>query len=558
MSSISSSDRARQTDEVRNAREEYQEKEAELIKKQKKELQKIQQRYDKDVDVLRDSYADQVSNLKEKSHEIITKRDMDNKDKIEKIRGLYLEQLKRKTEEGSSRTEQLENAYKAKLNKEAQIKEQQKTVLKRSFDDSIQERDRQMSEFTTNAREQMREALSSRTQKLNEKHNSEMGSVIKDRDSSVSNLQKTLDDTKSANSNERKQGDRLARAKVDRMNSNFVTQFQNQEHQNASLIESRNQMLQAERNSAKGKYNNALERKLSSLDEAHKMLEDQVADRLERQVRSAKADLSRAKNDRTIDNITNRRIRNLEQGHLRDAYEERMMGLEKERDGMLEVANEITHKRVDNVLNRTEKLIQDTNQNNKLKMNMLNQRNSEDRAQVEMNTKSQLEHIRGKTDQRVSRIMGESAKTQINQEKLHNKTVDELKNSYYENLASNREAQSENLKNIQIKMEERLHANQSKALARHENTLNNFEKKIADMEEKHQQSIKRLEDSYKQRLQGQEKSHKMELDSQGQKVDIQVGQLEANHKQELDRMEKRHQEQMQSLTKQVKYYRGKA
>ena len=60
MSSVSGSDRSRQTDDIRSIREEYEKKEAELIKKQKRELQRAAERQDQQTSKIREEYGEHI------------------------------------------------------------------------------------------------------------------------------------------------------------------------------------------------------------------------------------------------------------------------------------------------------------------------------------------------------------------------------------------------------------------------------------------------------------------------------------------------------------------
>lgn len=557
MSSISASDRNRQTDEVRSTREEYQDKEAELIKKQKKELQRLEQKHQETVDNIKKNFSEEIADLRNKNKDSLTKRDVDNQDKIDKVRGMYLEQIKRKSEEMANRQEAADSSFEDQLAKEKAIHAQQVDTLKRNFDNSLQERDRQIKDFTSKARDEVKDTIGERTDKLSRKYENEMKVMTEDRDRSIGAMQKTLDDVKSLADNDLKTERRSRQGEIDRMNHSFMNTYKNQEYQNNVLLDNKGEVLKEARSGMQKRYQDALEQKLASLDKARESLEDQVDERLDRDVRSAKSELAKVKNDKIVETITSRRLRDLEMTHLQRAYEARMEDLNRERREMLGKANDLTHERIDKVVNRTEGLIQETNRNDKLKMDMLNLKHKEDRGQLEVTHKNQMDYLQGRTEDRVKKIMHETNKALQTSDVIKEKTIDELKNNYYDTLASQREIQTDALNDTRLRMEQRLHENESKAQNKHEETVNFFESRLEKLEENKHAEAKKIEDTFSQKLTSQEKAHKMEMAAQEQKFEIKSSQQEEIHQKELDRLEKRHQEQMQNLSKQIAYAKRK-
>lgn len=557
MSSISASDRNRQNEDVRSTREEYQDKEAELIKKQKKELARLEQRHSEAIDNIKKDFNEEIAGLRNKNREMLTKKDVDNQEKIDKVRSMYLEQIKRKSEDMASRQEAADTSFQDQLAKEKIIHAQQVDNLKRNFDNSLQERDRQIQDFTTKSREEVKDTIAERTDKLGRKHDNEMKVMTEDRDRSLSAMQKTLDDVKAIDENELKTERRSRQGEIDRMNHSFMNTYRNQEYQNNVLLDNKTAVLTEARAGMQKRYQDALEQKLASLDKARENLEDQVDERLDRDVRSAKSELAKVKNDKIVETITNRRLRDLEQTHLQRAYEARMDDLNRERGQMLEKANDVTHERVDQVLNRTEGLLQETNRNDKLRMDMINLKHREDRGQLEVSHKNQVDYLQTRTDDRVKKILHETNKTLQASDINKSKTIDEIKNTYYDTLAAQRETQTDALNDTRLRMEQRLRENEMKAQNKHEETVNFFEGKLEKLEDDKRTEAKKIEDTFVQKISAQEKSHKMEMATQEQKFEIKSAQQEEIHQKELDRLERRHQEQMQNLSKQVAFAKKK-
>ena len=99
MSGVSPSDRKKQTDELRSFREEAHTREAEEAKRHKKEIKRLQAAQNKEMEQLKQSYDERITDLRSKSTEIMSERDLANQAKIDKLRSLYSDSLKKKTKD---------------------------------------------------------------------------------------------------------------------------------------------------------------------------------------------------------------------------------------------------------------------------------------------------------------------------------------------------------------------------------------------------------------------------------------------------------------------------
>lgn len=208
MSSVSASDRNRQTDELRNQREDYQNREAEQAKSQKKEIKRILARHDQEIQEIKDTFQKQMTTLKDRSNKALTEKDVDNQAKIDKLRAMYTESLRKKTQESDSRRDAELQTLKTQIEKNNEISEQQKDILRRNFSDSIAERDRQMEDTMTRSRDEMKEAIGENAEKLGKRHRSELEAVTYDRDKRLSQADRDISETKSSYENRLKDMER--------------------------------------------------------------------------------------------------------------------------------------------------------------------------------------------------------------------------------------------------------------------------------------------------------------------------------------------------------------
>ncbi|MFN7825476.1 MAG: hypothetical protein ACK5P6_08950 [Pseudobdellovibrionaceae bacterium] len=550
-SSVTASDRNRHTEELKNAREEYQSREAEQAKKQKRELTRMQQKHDEEIDQLTEAYKSQLGSMKNASSEQLKKREENYQAQIQKLRSMHTEQLRRKVMEQEEMKRANTEAYESEIAKNKQINEQQKNLLKSNFDNSLAERDRTVRDLGERNRDTITKSMENQKKRLNEKHSAEIEAISEDRDLRIGTSERNAKLTRNTLENRIKEQERLNRQNLDRVNSNWESIYNENQKSHNAVMNSRDEMLKGERRRMSDRFEKATTDKLEELQNAYNYLKDQTAERLDREVRTASVNSRQAQNDRIIDMITNRRIRNIERDNLVEEYEKRMDVVNEQRDKTQAVAMEMAHGRVDKILEKTDKLISDVNQDNRMKQNVKDMQHRQDRDQLVTQAKASEEHLRNKSQERIEKVMTVTNKSQINQEKLHRNNLDQLRTNYQENLVSQREAHLDSLKETYTRMDERLRSNESKFESKLRETVNNYESKLEQMEELKRSDLKRQKDAHEARMSQLQKAHQGDQVGQNQKFELKMSQLEETHKKDIERLERRHHEQMSSLASRV-------
>jgi hypothetical protein len=334
MSSVGSSDRASKTDELRRTREEYQNQDAEKTKKAKKELVKTQEYFQEEIDKLKEKYETKIADLRNKNSEMMSERDVENQSKINKMRSAYNESLKNRTDESAAKSARGEDTSKELVAKERAQNDQRIERLKSNFEDNLKGKTADFSESLTKARDEMRKAIESRSDKLNEKHKNELAIVREDRDQSVSNKSQLVQDTRQTLSRALSEEKRNRALEKERLQAVWMGNLEDKDATSNSNISSMSEALQSERQRQQKKFSNALENKLAELDGAHQVLKDQVASRLNRDVIAITSELTKTKTDKTNQQNQMRRLTDIEKDNIVDAYEDRMAAYEKERTQM--------------------------------------------------------------------------------------------------------------------------------------------------------------------------------------------------------------------------------
>jgi tRNA uridine 5-carbamoylmethylation protein Kti12 len=109
---------------------EYQSREAELVKKNKKEVRRLNQAHDKEIQKMKKSYDQKIEDLRGITREKLSDKDQDNISKIESLRKIYADSMSKKVQEANDLREAQATTYENQIKNERQINEGQKNELK--------------------------------------------------------------------------------------------------------------------------------------------------------------------------------------------------------------------------------------------------------------------------------------------------------------------------------------------------------------------------------------------------------------------------------------------
>ncbi len=318
---------------------------------------------------------------------------------------MYLDSLKKKTEESENRRNAEVESYKGQISKQRQVTDQQRENLSRNFENSIKDRDRNFEDLTIKSREDMKEAIVRQGDKLTDKHEEERKLLIQDRDNQMEQGHRDLKNTKSMYENRLKDQSRVSEYKLEQTDSTWRDNYTNKNEQMNELLTGKNEELKLARDHMQEKYLKALDQKLGGLDEAHQTLRDQTNGRIERDVRSLEHENNRVKNENLVKMMTTKRMRDLERAHIVQDFETRMDALMKSKDGLVEVGKEVNRRKIEQAVNKNNEIVSDTNRRNHTNMILANERHKEDRSRLELEHSSQVRRVGDKTKERVDKIM---------------------------------------------------------------------------------------------------------------------------------------------------------
>jgi hypothetical protein len=548
MSKIDAADRNRQTDEIRRIREEYDEKSADNSKKTSRDMRAQNVKHQKDMENLKNEYERQITEMRNKNSDVITRRDEKNQADVENLRRIFTDTMARKSRESQMSNDALEDTFARELSKNKSINSQQKEILTKGFRESLGERDRTFESFVLRANDEMKQSLNSRSEKLKDKHKTELSAVEQDRDMKIGNLSRVLDETQKAGKRRGVEQEVRQLSQLRDKDASWQNIVRNKENQFISELDGKNRQLQATTKeiSAENKYQ--LDKKMADIDNSNAQFKTQASGRIERQVRAAKSDAMQSRNDRVIDMIANRRIRNLERNDVVRQYEDRMKTYEDQKNQVYDMSRQESAKLIEGANHKNSRLLMDVNREAKMQQNVLKQQSREAMVGQEFIHKAQLDHVQDRAEDRVRKIMKATANETKIQTQYGEKSNDALKAKYMDNLENQREAHLQQLKDMYMRMEKRLRDTENVLTKRLEGTTEYYVDKLSSKDEVLRSKVNELTKDFESKTRTREKAVKMEMEALTQKYETRLSQAEDLNKKELDRQEKRHQEQLVAVT----------
>lgn len=552
MSSVKAAERSRAAEEVREAREEYENRANRMSKRQREELKRANEKHVHELNKMQEQYAAQVEDLQERQSEVLSKREAQFKREMDKMKNLYLEQIKRNASDAEHMKGAIRSSYDDQLDRERAIARVQRENMERNFKSEIDEKSKSYDTFASDMRERMSGSIEKQVGKLREKHAEDIKRLEQDR--MAKETDRTLE-VEQIRNNYRNREAEIARKSANdykRAQANFQVGLREGQIATEQVLESQREILASERKDMQKRFSNALERELDKFQNAERAIKQQAMDRIDREVRTAKLQKMEAENRRILEAIQEQRARGISEKNIKEQFEGRLKEIElqknKMRDEILEVANE----RIAVQNHKNDKILQDTNRRHKLDTNIRAQQARDEYANLELVTANQVHHTNARADERIRKILDVTNEAQKNQQRFHEKSVVEMKNNQADNFAEYQQKQMEQLQQIRLRLEDQLRNQVEKANQKVERVTANYEKEIARIKEDQRDELSRVKAAYEEKLKERDKTLVLERKGLDAQYKSKVAAIEEYHQRDVEAMERRHQEKIANMEARVK------
>lgn len=550
MSSVGSADkRASQDEALRRARDTYQEKETDQAKSHAAELKRMTEAHRAEMREMEEVHAKQMEDLKAKTRDVLSERDMRYQKEMEDLRGMHANQVRRQASEADNRLQKAQDTAKATIDHTNIVKDQQRDVMARQYEEQISDGKRRYEEMSTKSREMGQEAAATQRERLNRQHEKEIDLISADRDRTRAQAQKDYEGLRKAKDTQFRDFEQAKNFEVDRITQTYETNLRESNTSHNDSLDRAREDMQAGVQKNRERYEKALEDREKENHLSTQAFKSDISDRINDRLNNGKAENTHLRNELTRQQVRMNRQKNREVDNVRTAMQANVNELEDKRLETLDAANakskqEVDHiqKQSSDILNRTNRFYQDK---------IVSDRNAADdrHDRTKMNLEKRLQLSEINADDRANKLMAINEREEENLRNFFDKSSVAQRENFASSLRelrdTNKRDQDTMIQNFTRQANDREMKYQTKLT----DTTNKYESQLQQVKE---ENAKMLQEQ--QAISNKEKKvivdqKNGEIQRQASQFENRIAKLEETHKREVDAMNRRHDDSITTMTR---------
>ncbi len=553
MSSVNSaSGRNDQNDEIRKMREDYRKKEAELIKKQNKEIAALNQKHDEELGKAEKQHASDLGVSREKTQEAITQRDAKYQKEIEDLRKMQAKQLERLTAENQVKIETQRSTSDSEKGDATLAKNDREQDLLKKYNQQASQYENKFADQVQTLRQDEAESINHQKEMLNKKHEAETNQMRDERNRRVAALESENRELYSTSSQRIKDQEVRHFADNRRMQDAHMATMRKEEMAQNQMNDENREGYQESVRDLRSRFAKEHDREVASGNSDREKFHSDVSGRIDGQVNRLEHELVQARDQNVLQETKSNAKNNREMRNLQDSYQTKYDILDKNKQQILDEANDRIAAKVKVVHGETDKQMATNTRYYIDQMEVGNFKNRQAREQMETDFAARQKYQEAQGNSRVDKIRGESQNAEI-----------ELKSNFDMNTEVQKAGFEEKKKDIVYNLEKdknsslsRLHNQALKQEVESQQTLasvvNKYEKRISEMSDQILRE-RRLRDNHeRQVLKGLNREHETEMESLQMKYEDRAKQVEVAHNRDLKDVDRRSQQKLDEVLTSVK------
>ncbi len=550
MSSVGSADkRNSQDDAIRRARETYQERESEQAKRHSQELKNITEAHRAELLELQELHNRQMDELKSKTQDAMSARDMKYQKEIGELREIQQSTLRRQAQDAESRSRELDKTLRGENQRLAQTKDQQKQLMEGQYKDQLQQKDRQFEELSTNARVGSQKANVETTKKMTEAHEKEMQLVAKNRAELLEQSTRDRENLRRAKDVQISDLEREKRIQNDRMSTMQEANLREQsEYHKQSLEQARGAFDHAIKKN-RDRYQEAEQKHAGENRGAFDAFKEDVSERINNRLTVGEAANQHLKNELVRQQADMQRKKNIEVQNVRDAMQGNIEQLEAARRETVAAANKEASENIGKAQKRSEEMMGRTNRfyQDKIVTDKMTANERYDRAKTDFNM--QRQHNESTSENRLEKLKSQSERDEVMLRGFHENSLTAQRENFDVSLRDLRERNKRDQDSIFQSFSDQALEREAKFQSKLTDVNRKYEKQLQDARDTSQKSLKVagvVSDREKKQLLEQKN---LEIQRQASQYENKLAKAEETHRRELDQLTRRHQESLENLTR---------
>ncbi len=549
MSSINSSDRNKADDNIRRARETFQQRESENVKKQKKEMRTLAEVHEAEVEALKESHAQQMEDLKSKSRDAITKRDMNYQKEIDELREMHREQLRRVAQDNESKQNRVETTYKSEIEHTNAIAEQQRSALAESFQEAIKEKEGQMYEHHKQTQDMVQESIADSKRRLNNSHQKEMEALVKDRNRQNQEKGRQFEEMRKVKDGVITDLNRTHDTEKQTMTRRFERTVQNERADNKMQHQLAREAFDHGLQENRERFSKASAKEKQGLEMVRGELTESVNNRLNSQVGRLEDEVFDLRRGRDRDNTRKEDQKKTEIKNVRDSFQANIDEYERDRRELVNANNSKTSQEIKKINKANETHVHASNRFFQEKIGMDQVRHEERLSKQQSDSATKYENAETSNNVRFEKLANFNDMEREKMRTYFEQATGSMRENFESTLREMRLRNKSEQDKLFATFADQSRETEKKFQGRLQDITMRYERQINEINERHQKDLKEQQNASEHKYKEHKKLSSNELATQSAQLTHRISKNEESHRRELDDLRRKHEESLANLVK---------
>lgn len=554
MSSVGGSDSNRGSDNenVRRKFEDARQRESELVKRQQKEIRRLNEQHYAEVERLKDDHNLQMQELQKGSRDAISARDHQYQQEIEDVRNLHRRQLQSQAEDNQKRDEVLRKAVKTDQASQQKTSDDRYEQLSHDYREKLLAQEESFRTSLGEGREAQAKAIADNRDRLEKAHEIETDQIRQERAETVRKMQKEMDDYRGY----------VTRERVDHDAQDFRKRVQGEKglieavrRERAARVDSEDELRTGFRDGladVRDRYGRAMKEKSEQMEQGGFELKHGTIARMDDQVRRLEADNNRMKDDNARAQVKLKREMKRELNNYRDAFKKNMDNFQDQRDEAVRQSNDQNHRDVGKLRADLEDQMLESNRYYRGQMDEQNRifRTAYDRLKGDY--ESRQDQLKDTADGRIKHLMEVTESEKARMIELSNENHKAGQRLKADQMKALRDAMDNDKQEAINRLQDYVRKQELQHAERMNLVVSKYEKQVQDLKDQLVRESKQNDENMKRLTDEMGRLHKMELDQVDAKNRERMRQLNTQHGNELRTVNRRHEEKLDQVISEMK------
>ena len=555
MSSVGNSDsadRAADKNLLRRTRDEFRNRESDLIKRQNVEARRVAERNADEIATLKEKHSEQLDSARDHSHDAITKQDHRYQREIEDIRNLHRKQLQSSADETSQREKTFRRAINSDTTNRAKHNDERFDKLNDDFKTKSQAEAENYGERIREGRETQEKSVGTMREKLIDRHETEMDAlrttlqdkIAKEEGNFSAYRREIAGQRREAQTHDLQQGKEQSEKLMSAVRNERLDRSQNEAH----LREDYSESLGDQRE----RYAEALERTQDEFKEASSDFRAQSQDRGTGKINSLRRENKdlREQNVRDVSQVKHASAKELK--NARDSFQKNVDAYRRERDESSHRVNAGDRREVRQMREGLEQRVRDEAAGAREKMDDQTRTYKREFENVKDQYEDRIELKDNLSERRVEHVIGEATDEKARLTQLNEDNHQAAQRSKQDEMKALRSTLESDKRGSVDSMREMMRKQELHHAERMGSVVAKYDKQIQSLKDEMTRERRLGTETTKRSIDELRRAHQLDMDQAETKNRAKLTEATARHEQEVRNVSKRYEEKLDQVLAEMK------